>query len=256
MKYRIESATGFLTNVFSGWDSVECVTVDQRADARVDDPYFALVLDVYHRGPVPAPEARAIAFGSPSSFESAMGKSKDRFFLEDIPVRIEYKSVYRIDDLLDRPMDHLRVLKNSGTYPLFRLRHSRIMYTSSGWILQAREKLQSFPDDVWEALRESFSSKMEHYLEDLGTALVSGEAYFRLQSEAGFMRYAAAALFMANRKFEPSHRDMDSSLRSLSRLPADFIGPWTAFLADETACSSSRRHEIASLLAKSVQMLE
>lgn len=252
MKYKIESVTGFLTNVFSGWTAVECIAIDQRADALASDPYFALVLDVYHRGPIPSPEQRRASFGDPGAFESAMGKSKDRFFLDEVPVRVEYKSVYRIDDLLDRPMEHIRLLKNSGTYPLYRLQNSRIIYGSSGWILQAREKLASLPEELWEALGDSFRSKMEHYLEDLGTALVAGDEYFRLQSEAGFMRYAAASIFMRNRAFEPSHREMDAALRALARLPEDFLGPWETFLREDEDSTPSRRHELAGLMARTI----
>jgi hypothetical protein len=252
VKYRIESVTGFLTNVVSGWGSVECIAIDQRADALASDPYFALVLDVYHRGPIPSPEQRRAAFGDPGAFESALGKSKDRFFLDEVPVRVEYKSVYRIDDLLDRPMDHIRLLKNSGTYPLYRLLHSRIIYGASGWILQARERLSNLPSDLWDALADSFLSKMEHYLEDLGTALVAGDEYFRLQSEAGFMRYAAASLFMRNRAFEPSHREIDASLRLLPVLPEDFLGPWETFLREDTDSTPARRRELAGLMARAI----
>ena len=93
---------------------------------------------------------------------------------------------------------------------------------------------------------------MEHYLEDLGTALVAGDEYFRLQSEAGFMRYAAASIFMRNRAFEPSHREMDAALRALPRLPEDFLGPWETFLREDEDSTPSRRHELAGLMARTI----
>ncbi|MGB4571803.1 MAG: DUF4037 domain-containing protein [Rectinemataceae bacterium] len=255
MKYKVETVCAFLTDAVSAWKNVECIAIDQRSDVHADDPYFALVIDVYHRGAIPHADRRRKAFGDPGAFETATGRSKDRFFLSSIPVRIEYKSVRRMDAMLDHPMDHIKLLKNSGTYPLYRLMTSRILFGSSGWILHVREKLGSFPEGAWEALRYSFSSKMEHYLEDMGAALVSGDPYFRLVSEAGFIHYTAATLFMANRRFEPSHREIDAVLRALPKLPDDFLGPWETFLRDDTDSTPSRRRELAELMARSVLSL-
>jgi hypothetical protein len=109
-----------------------------------------------------------------------------------------------------------------------------------------------FPLDAWEALRDSFSAKMEHYLADMGAASFSGDKFFLLLSDAGFLRYAAASIFMVNRQFEPSHRDIEEKLRALPCIPEGFWPAWDAMLHTEKEISSQKRFEIARVLASAV----
>ena len=224
--YKVESLVEFLKQILTGWNSVECITVDPRSEIFDLDPYFALVIDVYYRTTVPGAQARRAAFGDPGDFETAASGTKDRFFLEELPIRIEYKDIETVERLLDRPVQNLKLLKNSGTYSFYRLESNKVLFDGSGWIGRARGKLSTFPAEVWTALGESFRSKMEHYLSDMGAASFSGDKYFLLLSEAGFLRYAAASVFMENRKFEPSHRDIDDQLHGLARVPEGFWPAW------------------------------
>jgi len=103
------------------WAGVDCICVDRRSQQDELDPHYALVFDIYYRRGVPAVDKRRNLFDNPAAFESATGGMKDRFFLDEIPIRVEYKHIPEVQDLIERPLRHLRLLKNTGTYPLYRL---------------------------------------------------------------------------------------------------------------------------------------
>jgi len=252
MKYKVEELTNFLKDTISGWNGVECITVDPRSDSFAFDPYFALVIDVYYRGKIPSSEKRRKAFGDPGDFETAAGKTKDRFFLDELPIRIEYKDIRSMNKLVSKPMQNLKILKNSGTYSFYRLKKNKVIFSSTDWIATTRTALDNFPESAWVALRDSFLSKMEHFLADMGGASFSGDKFFLLLSEAGFMRFAAASIFMANRRFEPSHRDIEDHLRGLDSIPEGFWNAWDALLQKTGDIPALKRFEIARVLAGSV----
>jgi len=259
MRRTVERLAESLTLVISSWDPVECVSLAEHSEEDILDPSFALVLDVYHRGAVPPSEERRAAFasalGDPGAFESAVAQPKDRFFLEGLPVRVEYKDVSGVDEVLDRGLSFLWVLQNSGTYMFYRLQHSRILFRRSAWMDEVRAKLQSLPEEFWEGLREAFQSKMEHSLSDLGAAALRDDGFFYAVSSAGFLRYTAAVLFVMNRRFEPSHRALGRQLKDLKLLPEDFIGRWETFLRSDNEMSRSQQYKLAELIAKSVLAL-
>ncbi|MCX7026256.1 MAG: DUF4037 domain-containing protein [Spirochaetes bacterium] len=255
MNHRVESLVDFLKRTLSSWNSVECITVDPRSEIFDLDPYFALVIDVYYITSIPSAQERRAAFGDPGDFETAASGTKDRFFLDELPIRIEYKEIEALERLLERPIQYIKLLKNSGTYSFYRLESNKIIFDASGWIGKARGRLSNFPAEAWITLGDSFRSKMEHYLSDMGAASFSGDKYFLLLSEAGFLRYAAASVFMANRRFEPSHRDIEDHLRVFSLIPDDWWPAWNAILQKEGEIPAPKRFEIARLLASSVYSL-
>ncbi len=255
MEHKVEALTNFLKETISGWSNVECITMDPRSEVFAYDPYFALVIDVYCSGPVPSSEKRRDAFGDPGDFETAAGMTKDRFFLQEMPVRIEYKDISLMNKMIAQPDHHLKLLKNSGTYPFYRLKNNKVIFSATGWIDKIRLDLENFPDTAWEALWDSFSSKMEHYLSDMGAASFSDDKFFLILSEAGFFRYAAASVFMVNKQFEPSHRDIEEHLRLLPVVPEGFWTTWEALLQKECEMSPGKRFEIARMLASSVLSL-
>jgi hypothetical protein len=260
MKWKVERLAKAITDAVSSWSTVECVTVGEHSENDVLDPYFALVVDVYLRGAPPTVEERQAAFaaavGQPGAFETAVSRSKDRFFIEGLPVRVEYKNVSMIDEVLSRSKGPdaqlVWVLKNSGTYMFYRISHSRVLYEKSDWIKSVRASIAELPDAFWDGLREAFLTKMEHYLSDLGAASFRDDPYFYSVSLAGFIRYTAAALFMANKELEPSHRYIDARLHELPSLPADFIGRWETLLRLDMEMSWTQKYKVAELIARSV----
>jgi hypothetical protein len=263
MKRKVERLAKSLTDAVSAWESVECVTLGEHAESDVLDPYFALVIDVYLRAAPPTADERQSAFakavGQPGAFESSASRSKDRFFIDGLPVRVEYKSVAMIDDVVARckgpDSQIVWIFKNSGTYMFYRLINSRILYKKSDWAERLRRDLGNLPGSFWEGLRDACLAKMEHYLADLGAASVSDDGYFYGVSMAGFIRYAAAALFTANKRFEPSHRSVSAQLRRLGSLPDNLLGRWETLLRSDLDISRAQKYEVAELIARSVLAL-
>jgi hypothetical protein len=260
MKRKVERMAQSITDAISSWESVECVTLGEHSETDVLDPYFALVLDVYLRAVPPTSEERQASFaravGQPGAFESSASRSKDRFFIDGLPVRVEYKPVEMIDDVVGRckgpDSQIVWIFKNSGTYMFYRLINSRILFQKSAWIQGIRQDLSALPASFWDSLREAFLAKMEHYLVDLGAASFSDDGYFYNLSMAGFVRYAAAALFTSSKRFEPSHRYVSAHLRELKSLPDDFLGRWDTLLRSDLDISVNQKYEVAELIARSV----
>jgi hypothetical protein len=264
MKRKVELLAQAITEAVSSWNSVECVALGEQSEADILDPYFALVVDVYLRELPPTAEERHTAFaralGQPGAFESSEARSKDRFFIDELPVRVEYKNVGMIDDVIARckgpDSQTVWVLKNSGTYMFYRLQHSRILYEKSDWVGRVRSDISALPSEFWLGLREAFQTKMEHYLADLGAASFSDDDYFYNVSLAGFIRYAVASVFMANRRLEPSHRSVCTQLRELKTLPENFLGRWDTLLRSDLDISRNQKYEVAQLIALSIITLK
>lgn len=256
MRPKVERIARSLTDVLKSWESVECVGVCEQSEGDVLDPYFALVLDVYYRGSVPPLDERKKAFGEPGAFESAEVQFKDRFFLEGLPIRIEYKKVESVEQFLSQGTEYLWILQNSGTYIFYRLASALVLWQRSDWVDGAKRRLSELSPAFWKGLREAFQTKMEHNLADLGAAAYQNDGFFYLVSMGGFLRYAAATLLMINRRFEPSHRGIEAHLSSLARLPDDFQGRWETLVRFDASMSREQKYKVAELLAKSIIALQ
>lgn len=252
MRRKVERLADTLVSAIKEWRGVETVVLGEASEQEILDPYFALVVDVYYKGEIPGSQERRSAFGEPGAFETSDSQLKDRFFLEELPVRMEYKSLESLEEVLQRKYDLLWVFKGSGTYMFYRLERGTVLYDKSGWIADVRRRIREFPDTFWNGLRATFQSKMEHYLSDLGAAALREDGFFYTISLGGFMKYAAAALFMINRRFEPSHRNIADQLRDLPVLPEDFWGRWESLLRVDGEMSPSRKFQIAQLLTLSI----
>ena len=156
MKYKTKLLVERFASIASQWEGVECVALNESALPDTLHPYFALILDIYYRDSIPLAEERQILYGSDLvAFETAGGESgknhfnKDRFLIGDIPVRLEYKSVDIIEELVtiaDSKLDSLWFIKDSGTYGFYRLSHGEIIFFRNDWILGIRKRLENLKD--------------------------------------------------------------------------------------------------------------
>jgi len=256
MKRKTEELAAFLIDTISRWSGVDCICVDLRSQNDELDPHYALVFDAYYRHGIPSAEKREQLFKNPGAFESAPGGMKDRFFLDEIPIRVEYKYIPIVQDMVERPLHHIKLLKNTGTYPLYRLLKFPLVFSRSDWIDRMRAQLNSFPEEAWKGLFDSFSAKMEHYLSDFGAAAVSENQFFRLMSRAGFLRFAGASIFMFNHAFEPSHAEYEAQLKDLTNLPANLASLWDAISGERNDLTEFRKFELARLLAREIFELQ
>lgn len=259
MKRKTKLLVDRLSETIASWPSIECISLNEAAIPDTLDPYFALIFDVYYRKPIIAPEERRRLYGDDVlAFETSAQGNKDRFLIGDLPVRIEYKDVEKIQELVtiaDSQTDHLWLIKDSGTYGFYRLSQGEVLFHRSPWIDEIRQRLSKLGDDFWIQMRDAHQSKMEHFLSDLGAALIQGDDFHYLISSAGFIKNVCVALFCINRRFEPSHRGFYEQVKDLPILPEEFIGRFESFLRNDSEMTAQRKYSLAQLIARSVLSL-
>jgi hypothetical protein len=256
MKYKTKKLSDRFVSVLSQWPQVECISLNEAADSDTLNPYFALILDVYHRGEVPPPEKRWGIYGSDAAaFETSNQGNKDRFLVGSLPVRLEFKSTDKIEELVsiaESKHDSLWLIKDSGTYGYYRLAQGDVLFSRTEWINSIRTRLLSLDDDFWIRMRDANQSKMEHYLSDLGAALINNDEFHYLISSALFIKSACLSLFCINRRFEPSHRAYYRKVMELPVLPESFAAELETFLRESGELTLERKYKIAQLIARNI----
>jgi hypothetical protein len=267
MKFKTKLLCDRFTAVISQWPGVECIALNEAALPDTLDPYFALILDIYYNGSIPEAEERNRLYGGDlAAFETDQGggagpsekparQTKDRFLIGRIPVRLEFKSLDMIEELVDiadRKLDLLWFIKDSGTYGFYRLARGEILYDRNGWILGLRKRLDNLSGRFWEIMRNASQSKMEHFLSDLGAAVIRGDDFYSLITAAGFIKSACLTLFCVNRCFEPSHRGYYRQVLNLRVLPESFKGMFENFLQWDPGITMERKFSLAQLIARGI----
>jgi hypothetical protein len=142
-----------------------------------------------------------------------------------------------------------------GTYGFYRLAKGEVLFSRSGWLRGLRKRLQSLGDEFWQFMRNAHESKMEHFLSDLGAAVIQGDDFFYLISAAGFIKNACLTLFCINRCFEPSHRAYYRQVLELPVLPESFRAMFETFLRSDPEITTERKFGLAQLLARGIVAL-
>ncbi len=148
MRRKVERIAGLLTNTFKKWDGVVAVVLGEASEQEVMDPYFALVVDVYYKGRVPEAAERKAAFGDPGAFEAAEAQKKDRFFLEELPIRVEYKRKERSTSCWREIRLAMGIQGIRNLYVLS-LGSREGPLRSIGWVESVRKQIKDFPDTFW-----------------------------------------------------------------------------------------------------------
>jgi hypothetical protein len=256
MKYKTKLLADRFTGILSAWPGIECVTVNEAALPDTLDPYFALILDVFYSAPIPPAEERRRLYGEDLlAFETSLQAVKDRFLVGDIPVRLEYKSTAKIEELVGiagARFESLWLIKDSGTYAFYRLANGDVLFSRSGWIMGIRRSLEGRGDSFWEGMRSASQSKMEHFLNDLGAAYLQNDDFHYLLASAGFIKEACLTLFCVNRRFEPSHRAYYRQVLELPALPASFPAELENFVRQGPEMTMERRYSLAQVIARSI----
>jgi hypothetical protein len=259
MRYKTKVLADRFAVSLSAWPGIECVSLNEAALPDPLDPYFALILDVFHFGAVPEAEERCHLYGEDvGGFETSSRSMKDRFLIGNIPVRLEFKSTSKIEELVgiaDTRLESLWLIKDSGTYGFYRLANGELLFSRSGWIKNIRKRLGNLGDPFWETMRYASQSKMEHFLGDLGAALFQGDDFHYLISSAGFIKNACLTLFSINRRFEPSHRGYYNQVRELPVLPESFAAELETFLRNTPEVNPQRKYSLAQVMARKIVSL-
>jgi len=252
MKRKIERISTAIIDILKTISEVDSILLNESAETDIVNPYFFLSLDVYCEGSFPPIKERRKLFEDAGAFESSHVNVKDRFFLEDIPVRIEYKEKNRIDIIVDDNEGNLWAFHDNGTYMFYRLQEGRVMYKRSEWIDEIRTKISNLSESFWGALRESSMRSMEHYLVDLSSAALNSDNLFYIVSLSGYLKYLCSFLFVINRQFEPSRRRLADQIMDLEILPENFLGRFDSLIREDSEFPPERKREVAKLLTKSL----
>jgi len=244
-----------IADIIKEWPCVDSILAGPLISGDFYDPYYFLSLDVYFSGTLPEAEKRRKCLEFGKAFESSQSKGKDRLFVDDVPVRIEYKTVSRISDLVDGKEGFLATMRDSGTFIFYRIMAADILYSKSDWIEKMRGKLNNMSEPFWNILRSSFQSRMEHFLSDLGAAAMRGDELFFYISMASFLQSVCSVLFAINRRFEPSFRVLSEQVAELPVLPESFTGRFESLVRSGADFPPTRKYDVAQLLARSILSL-
>ena len=252
MQRKVAKISKQLTEVISSWDGVEAIVLGEAAEIRTLDPYFNIILDVYHMGNLLPVNDRREQFQHPAAFDTALVYPEDRFLMNDLPVRIRYQDTARFDLILNRIDNRLWVYRESGTCMFYRIQNGQILFQKSNWLENIKKKLSRFSDHFWDVVLESTRISVEYYLSDLNAAVFRNDYLFYLISSAAFLKSMCSYLFALNRCFEPSGRMIYEKVKNLPELPDEFLGRFESFLREDPALPPERKREIAELVAKSI----
>jgi hypothetical protein len=252
MKRKVERIAERLVEKLIQWETVDTITLAESAEAEIYDPYFFLSLDVYYRGTIPDSDERLDLFSDEGIFESSRINKKDRFMIEELPVRIEYKDMARVEEILSGKEGEVWAYRQPGTYMFYRIEKGRVLHKKSDWLSGIQGQLKELPDAFWQFLQEATKNAMEHFLSDISAAVIQNDNFFFLISSAGFIKSLCSLLFLINRQFEPSGRRFFEVVRELPDLPENFRGRFESFLRQDPEFTPGRKREIAELLTKSV----
>jgi len=243
-----------IVEVLSRWPGVDSAAILQSGSDQYD-PYYFLSLDVYCNGEIPDPATRQAEMKGHSAFESSQVTRKDRFFVGETPIRIEYKETARFDDLVHAAQAGQPRFRDAGTYPFYRLAVAEILHSSSDWISNIRKALSDLPDGFWENLRESQLARAEHTYADLSAATYRNDELFFIVSAGRYIRSLAGLLFAINRRFQPSYRLLTDELLNLTGLPESFPARLETFIRQDGSMTMQQRRELAELMITSVLSL-
>ncbi len=252
---KVEKISKEIADKLSSIPSVDCVLLQGSAEKEMSNPYFFISLDVYYRGALPEAEERQRIVGDVGAFESSFFSQKDRFFIDNIPVRVEYKHKDRVDHIIQNKEGNIWAFRDTGTYMFYRLKYGRIILNKTSWINGVQAKLDDFSDTFWKALRDSALMTMEHHVIDISSAVIEHDDLFYITSLSGYIKALCSFLFAVNRQFEPSKRNIADKILKLEKLPENFAGRFDSLIREDEDFSRVKRQEVAKLLTKSLLYL-
>ncbi len=250
----LKVTTEMVLPVLKEWDAVYAVVMLRFGSDRYD-PSFFISYDVYYNGPIPGREVREAAFPFAAGFETTRDEQKDRFLIDDVPVRLEYKDQHAFDSVLETVFGNCDGGFPESTYGFYRLKKGELIYSRGDWVDRTRQMLNEIPDSFWDRRVQALRARMDHVLTDLSSAVYSGEVLFYTLSLASFLNTLSALLFAINRRFEPAGRILNEQLRQLPVLPEEFDTRLEYLLRSDSVVTDKRKREIAELVTWSVLRL-
>jgi hypothetical protein len=238
---------------FTAGPEVECIQrIPYHGGGLPDSPLFCLKLDIFFQEAIPAFPGRLSALPPLQFLETSLSKEKDRFFLEKVPIHLDYKEVNRIDEELvglgkpDSPLRH------ETTYGLFRLYHGIPLFVKTDWIRSVKTRLETLPEGFWRFHRQNLAGRLEHLLSDMAAAVFNRDGLFFQIGLARYLATLSELLFAVNRQFLCPAEELKFQIDGLQSLPAGFTGYFDSLLRDDASFDRERRLTLARRLAESV----
>ncbi|MDC7227991.1 MAG: DUF4037 domain-containing protein [Spirochaetales bacterium] len=252
MKHKVQRISKDLAERLSKWEQVDAITILESAEEDYLSPYFFISLDVYYKGDIPEKDTRQALFSDAGAFESSSYGKKDRFFIEDVPIHLEFKNLDRINTIIELKTDNFGAFRATGTYMFYRLLTGKVLIQKNLWLDHIRKKLTQLPDEFWQMLATASLATLEHYLIDLQSAAMENDDYFFMVSQSGFLKTYCSLLFTINHEFEPSRRNIIEKLDKLPTLPEHFLGRMQSLINVDGEMTNERKADVAELMAKSI----
>jgi len=232
---------------------VECVQrIPYHGGGLPSSPLFCLKLDVFHRREIPPFPDRLQSLPGARYVETALSREKDRFFLDQIPIHLDYKTVAATDAEMSQLENPAKTLKQESTYALFRLYHGIPVHTKSDWVRTIKAKLESLPEGFWEFQRTNLAGRLEHQLSDMAAAVFNRDGLFFQIALAHYLETLTELLFVLNRQFACPPEELKFQLDGLEDLPTGFTGYFDSLLREDAGFDRQRRLSLARHLAEAV----
>ncbi len=256
MIQKINQLVETLLQALANGPAVECVQrIPYHGGGMPSSPLFCLKLDVFYRGPIPSFPARLAALPELQFLETSLSKEKDRFFLDTVPVHLDYKEVARIDEELAGLGLAASSMRQETTYGLFRLYHGIPVHAKTSWVKDIKARLEELPEEFWSFQRRNLAGRLEHLLSDMSAAIFNRDGLFFQIVLARFLETLAELLFAVNKQFLCPPEELQFQIDGLEELPTGFTGFFDALLREDSGFDRERRAALARHLAEGVLAL-
>jgi len=230
---------------------VECVQrIPYHGGGMPSSPLFCLKLDIFYRHSVPAYPQRLAGFPTLQFVETSLSRDKDRFFLEKVPIHLDYKVVGKIDEEIGALGQTDAPLRHETTYGLFRLYHGIPVHTKTPWVREVKARLENLPEGFWTFQRRNLAGRLEHLLSDMAASIFNRDGLFFQIAMARYLETLAELLFVLNRQFLCPPEELKFQIDGLELLPAGFTGFFDSLLRDDAGFDRERRLALARHLAE------
>ena len=255
----IQKINYLVETVLQGLDvgpQLECIQrIPYHGGGLPDSPLFCLKLDVFFRGPIPTFPGRLAGLPALQFLETSLSKEKDRFFLDKVPIHLDYKEVEKVDEELAGLRKPESPLRNETTYGLFRLYHGIPLHSKTNWIRDVKAKLETLPEGFWAFHRQNLAGRLEHLLSDMAAAVFNRDGLFFQIGLSQYLSTLAELLFALNRQFLCPAEEIKFQIDGLESLPTGFAAYFDSLLREDSGFDRERRLALARHLAEGVLAL-
>ncbi|MBN1413265.1 MAG: DUF4037 domain-containing protein [Spirochaetales bacterium] len=256
MNRKVKEIAKTVSDVISDWSGVEVIIFNKESTEDIYDPNFSIDFDVYHESDLPGVSERRMLFGNPAVFFTNPMYPLDRFLVGELPVLVHYRNKQSIENLPDRIEHNEWVYRYPPTSILHRIQNGEIMYSTGDWFEKLKQKTLSPKDEFWKNLMDSSLFLIEHFLMEIGAAVITGNQLFYQNTLNNFIQNVCSFIYAANRKFMPSDRNLFNEMMKLEKLPDEFLSRFQGIIRPDSEFSPEKKREIAVLLTKSLLSLE